>query len=648
MGLLSNMDDAAMKKWLQPKRLAWIVSIALAAAVGLLIWKGAVQWKPKDRVYRIGWNPDPPFQAIGADARPTGLAIELVREAARRRGIRHEWVREPGGADAALRDQKVDLWPLLTVIPERKSRVHITEPYLETEHCFLVRAQSGFAAIRDLARALISYHDLRINQRHLSHVLPGARLLAASGTAAAIENVCRSRADAAFVDEYTAVSAMLSGLSCPGQELLLIPIPTIQSHMGVGSTFAARAAADAIRDEIGEIAGEGKLPDSLMHWSYFSRRQMESIQALREANRWRRMLTGLVIVLLGVLLISGWLTSRTLRERRRARRAEDELGITQRNYRLLTEQAADGVFLADPDGSFLLVNIRMSEMLGYADEEMRQLTILDTYLPDERESGRQSLARIACGTRVRFERQIQRKDGTAIPVEESVVRLGDGSVQGIVRDITERKQAEDALRESEDRFRNLADSAPVMMWVAGPDKVLTFFNKTWLDFVGRTLAQELNNGWVEGVHADDRESCFARYCSAFDAREKFHLECRLRRADGEYRWVLCTGIPRFTADGVFAGYIGSDTDITELRRAQEEALSRQKLESLGVLAGGIAHDFNNLLGSILANAEQVLSELPDRSSAHGGVQAIKDVADRAAEIVRQMMAYAGQENQALE
>ena len=125
-----------------------------------LIWKGTGRWKPEDRVYRIGWDPDPPFQAVGADAHPTGLAIELVREAARRRGIRHEWVRQPGGADAALRDQKVDLWPLLTVIPERKGRVHITEPYLETEHCFLVRAESGFTEIRDLARALISYPRL--------------------------------------------------------------------------------------------------------------------------------------------------------------------------------------------------------------------------------------------------------------------------------------------------------------------------------------------------------------------------------------------------------------------------------------------------------------------------------------------------------
>jgi ABC-type amino acid transport substrate-binding protein len=254
------------------------------------------------------------------------LAIELVREAARRQGIKLEWVRLQGGADAALRDQKVDLWPLLTVIPERKSQVHITEPYLETEHCFLVRTDSGITHIRDLARALISYHDLRINRRNVSLALPGARLLATPGTGAAIESVCRHSADGAFVDEYTAVSAILGGLSCSNQELILIPIPDIQSRMGVGSTFAASAAAEAIREEIGKMATEGKLPDALLQWSYFSRHHMASIQALHEAKRWQQLLTGLVSILLGVLLVAGWLTNRTLSERRRAVSAEQELG----------------------------------------------------------------------------------------------------------------------------------------------------------------------------------------------------------------------------------------------------------------------------------------------------------------------------------
>jgi PAS domain S-box-containing protein len=585
---------------------------------------------------------------VGPDGSATGLAIELVREAARRRGIRLEWVHQGGGADAALRDHKVDLWPLLTLVPERIDRLHITEPYLETEHCFLVRAESGFTEARDLAASVISFHDLRINRIHLNLALPGARLLPVGGTDAAIESVCRGRADGAFVDEYTAISAMLGGLTCAAHELLLIATPEVQARMGVGATFAASPAADAIRDEIGKIAGEGKLPTPLLHWTYFSRRHMESLQALHEANRRQRLLTVLAGVLFSALLIVGWLTHRTLSERRRARSAERELDATQQNYRLLTEQAAEGVFLVDRYGRFLLVNIRLCEMLGYTKEEMLQLTVLDTCLTEEREAARLRLESTACGETIRFERHLRRKDGTAIPIEASVVRLSDYNSQGIVRDITERKRAEAALRESEERFRKVADSAPVMIWVAGTDKVLNFFNKTWLDFVGRTMEQELDNGWTESVHPDDLDHCFACYSSAFDSRETFHIECRLRRADGEYRWVLCTGVPRFAPDGVFEGYIGSDIDITDLKRAQQESLARQKLESMGLLAGGIAHDFNNLLGNILTTSELVLSELPAGSAGLEGVQAIQRVADRGAGIVRQMMSYAGQESPAFE
>jgi PAS domain S-box-containing protein len=227
------------------------------------------------------------------------------------------------------------------------------------------------------------------------------------------------------------------------------------------------------------------------------------------------------------------------------------------------------------------------------------------------------------------------------------VYLDDSSrpvhMAGVSLDMTERKQAEAALLESEERFRNMADTAPVMIWVAGPDKVFTFFNKTWLDFVGRTLEQELDNGWIENVHPDDVGRCFASYCSSFDARQNFHIEYRLRRADGEYRWVLCSGVPRSAAGGIFAGYIGSDIDITDLRRAQEEAFERQKLESLGVLTGGIAHDFNNLLGSILAEAELAEADLAAGSSPGEQIERIKAVAIRAAEIVRELMIYSGQD-----
>ena len=214
---------------------------------------------------------------------------------------------------------------------------------------------------------------------------------------------------------------------------------------------------------------------------------------------------------------------------------------------------------------------------------------------------------------------------------------------GVNMDISERKHAEAALRESEERFRNMADTAPVMIWVSGQDKLCTFFNAPWLAFTGRTAEQELGNGWSEGVHPVDLDRCLVIYSSSFDARRDFQMEYRLRRADGEYRWVLDIGVPRFEPGGAFAGYIGSCIDITDFKRTQQEALARQKLEDLGVLAGGIAHDFNNLLGSILAETELVEADLAAGLSPHEEIATIKSVAIRGAEIVRELMIYAGRD-----
>src|SRR5262249_40153520 len=149
--------------------------------------------------------------------------------------------------------------------------------------------------------------------------------------------------------------------------------------------------------------------------------------------------------------------------------------------------------------------------------------------------------------------------------------------QQIVRDITERQRSEAALRESEERFRNMADTAPVMIWVAGSDKMFTFFNRTWLDFTGRTMEEELGSGWAQGIHPEDLQGSYETFRAAFDARREFHIECRLRRADGEYRSVLCSGVPRFAPSGEFAGYIGSDIDITDL---QSEQRFKQLAENL--------------------------------------------------------------------
>ncbi len=131
----------------------------------------------------------------------------------------------------------------------------------------------------------------------------------------------------------------------------------------------------------------------------------------------------------------------------------------------------------------------------------------------------------------------------------------------------------------------MADAAPVLIWMAGVDKLCTFFNKPWLHFTGRSMEQELGNGWAEGVHQDDLQKCLAVYTQAFDGRQPFVMQYRLRRNDGEYRWISDQGVPRYDAQGKFAGYIGSCVDVTELM-TKDEAL-RQSEERMRLATAAV-------------------------------------------------------------
>ena len=136
--------------------------------------------------------------------------------------------------------------------------------------------------------------------------------------------------------------------------------------------------------------------------------------------------------------------------------------------------------------------------------------------------------------------------------------------------VTRQLQASEAtLRESEQRFRIVADAAPVLIWMSGVDKLCTFFNKRWFEFTGRSPEQEMGNGWADGVHPEDLDRYFDTYTEAFDARKPFVMQYRLRRNDGEYRWISDEGVPRFDAQGRFVGYIGSCVDVTDLLRQQK-------------------------------------------------------------------------------
>jgi PAS domain S-box-containing protein len=167
----------------------------------------------------------------------------------------------------------------------------------------------------------------------------------------------------------------------------------------------------------------------------------------------------------------------------------------------------------------------------------------------------------------------------------------------------------DLSQQSGERFfKELADFAPVMIWRAGLDGMCDWFNKPWLDFVGRQMKQEVGNGWAGGVHPEDFQRCIDTYMTAFRARKPFTMTYRLRRHDGVFREILDNGAA-FYREGAFAGYFGSCIDISDHAAVEAQLRQAQKMEAVGQLTGGVAHDFNNILTGIAGSLELLQTRL---------------------------------------
>lgn len=295
-----------------------------------------------------------------------------------------------------------------------------------------------------------------------------------------------------------------------------------------------------------------------------------------------------------------------------------------------------------------LINEKFTALFGYSIEDVPEVAYWwSLAYPDQeyREAIKSKWQeRIAGAIKNRgeiepMEAQVRCKDGSFRYIEFHFTSLGDTDLVSFV-DLTDRKKASDALRESEDRFRSVANTAPVLIWMSDSDRMYNYVNEPWLKFTGRTLETELGNGWIDGVHPEDLGMCLEIYTAAFSRREPFLMNYRLRRHDGEYRWIADHGVPRLNLDGSLAGYIGSCIDITEQKLA-EEALSTvnrmliqaqeeerteiarelhddisQRLALLAVNLDGLKHrlpasaaDFTQEIGTVLAQVAELGSDV---------------------------------------
>jgi diguanylate cyclase (GGDEF)-like protein/PAS domain S-box-containing protein len=259
--------------------------------------------------------------------------------------------------------------------------------------------------------------------------------------------------------------------------------------------------------------------------------------------------------------------------------AQHALATSEERLSVTLHSIGDGLIATDPRERITLMNPAaetftgwtLAQALGHSIDEVFRIENAMTGQPAEIPVKRVLTEGTVLG--LANHTVLIAKDGTRRHIADSAapIRNAQGDIEGVVlvfHDETERHRMRLALADSEQHFRNLANSGQALIWTAGLDKKCDYFNLPWLRFTGRTLAQEMGNGWTEGVHPDDLDRCMVTYIQAFDARQPFAMEYRLRHASGDYRWILDQGNPRFDSQGHFLGYVGHCLDLTQVKQAE--------------------------------------------------------------------------------
>lgn len=248
----------------------------------------------------------------------------------------------------------------------------------------------------------------------------------------------------------------------------------------------------------------------------------------------------------------------------------------EEHFRTAFDQAAVGIAHAGLDGRWLVANRRWREILGHSQAALDTSTLHDLLQAEDMPSIMRQL-RSDRHFPYSLEQRLTRKDGSTvwISLRISLAQAAVGRQNFLIcvlDELAERKETAHRLYDTDERFLALADSAPVLIWISGTDGGCNFFNQPWLSFTGRTMEQERGAGWAEGVHPDDLQRCLQIYHGSFNTRQPFEMEYRLRRADGEYRWMIDRAVPRYGPDDEFLGFIGSCIDITERKQAEQERI----------------------------------------------------------------------------
>jgi two-component system sensor histidine kinase/response regulator len=379
--------------------------------------------------------------------------------------------------------------------------------------------------------------------------------------------------------------------------------------------------------------------------NFFLTEQLPSFQAKNVSD-----VAGLILFVLVGTIISG-LCESLHRARRRIvaderRRAEEALGESEQRFRAFVDHATDAFFLQDERHVILDVNRRACECLGYTRDELLGMTPTD-FDPDVTPADLEDIKRkLAAGEMMAFECRHRRKDGTIFPVEIRGQAFWEGGRRftvALVRDITDRKRAEEALRESERRWRGLTEALPQLVWSAAPDGTCDYFSTQWTEHTGVSEEDLLGWRWLAVLHPDDRERTRHFWLDSVAGRGPYDVEYRVRRSDGVYCWFKTRGTPIRDDVGDIVKWFGSCTDITGLRQTEEalraaketaEAANRAKDEFLA----NVSHEIRTPMNAILGMTELAL-DTPLTDDQRQNLRTVKSAADNLLGIINDLLDF---------
>jgi len=324
------------------------------------------------------------------------------------------------------------------------------------------------------------------------------------------------------------------------------------------------------------------------------------------------------------------------------KRGEERLAAEEARFRYLFEQNPHPMWVYDSETlRFLEVNEAAINLYGYSRAEFLRMTILDIRTTQEARRLQELLPSLPQYGFVQSGVWEHRtKDGRQIQVDiasNHMLHEGRHAFIVVAHDVSERVRAEAALRETERRFRQIADSLPGILWVTDADGRFTFLNRRFEEYTGLPAEQFYGQTTTHTSHPDDAAAS-PGFEAAMRDRKAIAYEYRVRRHDGVYRWFLDTCVPRLDDQGRFLGYIGMLTDIDDRRTLAQHLHQAQKMQAVGQLTGGVAHDFNNLLTVILGNAELLVERLTD-PKLHELAEATRVAAERSADLVQRLLAF---------